>query len=143
MKRFAETFGNKVVVKAAQGSSGNEVFLATNSRDLELHVQTLFKNERAICFSPFLPYENEYRLVMLEGQVQLCYQKVRPKVTGDGEASLAQLIARHSQDQPLLVKQQLLAKNAGSLDEVLAKNEERVLHWRTVYHCVFKHIIIL
>ncbi len=130
MRSFAESYDNKVVVKAAQGSSGNEVFLASNPRDLELHVNTLFRNERAICFSPYVPYENEYRLVMLNGQVQLCYQKVRPRVTGDGVSSLAQLIARESQDQPLLVKQQLLAKNAGVLDKVLDKGEDHLLHWQ-------------
>ncbi len=130
MRALAESYENKVVVKAAQGSSGNEVFLATNPRDMELHVNTLFQTERNICFSPYIPYENEYRLVMLNGQVQLCYQKVRPKVIGDGEATLAQLIARESSDQTLLVKQQLLAKNADVLDKVLADGEEHLLHWQ-------------
>jgi len=130
MQAYAEKHDNRVVVKAAQGSSGNEVFLATNSRDLELHVNTLFRNERSICFSPYVPFESEYRLVMLNGQVQLCYEKVRPKAVGDGESTLAQLIARECQDQTLLVKQQLLAKNAGSLDKVLVKGEEHLLHWQ-------------
>jgi glutathione synthase/RimK-type ligase-like ATP-grasp enzyme len=81
----------RVVVKPNEGTGGNDVYRASTLLELEHALSTVHAKTRAAVVCPYVDIAHEYRLIVLNGTVQLCYRKLRPTVTGDGRRSLAQL----------------------------------------------------
>lgn len=132
MLACAEEFGYPLVCKPNAGTGGLGVTLVHGVAELELTVYTLFQKHRSISFSPYLPIDQEFRAIMLDGELQLLYAKRRPHVVGDGQASLMQLI------QAAQAGGQLSAEAAGQaidakhndLQTVPAAGEEVLLGWK-------------
>jgi glutathione synthase/RimK-type ligase-like ATP-grasp enzyme len=66
-----------LVVKDNSGSSGNLVFRAQAQRDLEEAVFKVFRHSSSLALSPFEQIDKEYRIIMLDGEQRLVYEKVR------------------------------------------------------------------
>jgi len=92
LKAF-EDFGGDVVVKANEGTSGNDVHRVTGSAELERVVHSLLSHCRSIAISPFVPLRAEKRFVVLDGVIELAYAKQRPAATGDGVRTVRQMAA--------------------------------------------------
>lgn len=91
IRAFAEANDFNIVCKANESSGGHRVLLVTDPRALEAAVQDLFSTERTIVLSPFHEARREYRVVVLDGVVELMYAKTPPAVRGDGASTVLQL----------------------------------------------------
>ena len=85
-------YNSKVVVKPNDGTCGIGVKKATNLEELRSVVEQLLEHNFTICISPYEEILNEYRVIMLEGEPQLVFRKIRPCVFGNGKDTLATLI---------------------------------------------------
>jgi len=86
---------NKTLVcKRNGGSGGSGVYLVQSQAELERAVSEIFRTSRSMAVSPFYEIINEYRAVILCGEVRLIYNKIRPYVTGDGGKTVFELMAQ-------------------------------------------------
>ena len=76
MLKFLDKYG-KVVAKDNTGSGGNLIFLANNQSGLELAAHEIFGRGRNLALSPFEQIEHEYRIVLLDDQPRVIFEKVR------------------------------------------------------------------
>ena len=81
-----------VVVKANNGSYGNHMFHVTDRNKLWNSMDILFQTNRSISMSPFYAISCEYRLIVLDGNVELIYGKRRPIIVGDGKHTIYELL---------------------------------------------------
>ncbi|MDT4954568.1 MAG: hypothetical protein QOJ02_2706 [Acidobacteriota bacterium] len=121
-----------VVCKSNTGTGGNQVYRARTPLELELAVHQLFSSNRAIALSPFINIDSEYRLIMLDHTCELAYEKVRPKVLGDGRSTLLELILRDYSASNLCDKLIAgLSTEDGELLSTIPKQDECViLSWK-------------
>ncbi|MEM6718416.1 MAG: hypothetical protein AAF611_03775 [Bacteroidota bacterium] len=81
-----------IVCKPVDGTGGNDVFLVKTITQLEQAIHELFAKYRSICLSPFYDIKKEYRAVILDGVVELLYQKNIPSVEADGSKTILELL---------------------------------------------------
>ena len=84
-------FYKNLVLKYNEGMSGNDVYLINNAQDLQVKAEYILKKFNSLTASPFYNIEHEYRVVVLNGQVKLVFDKIRPYVIGDGKSTIKQL----------------------------------------------------
>ena len=115
-----------LVVKDNYGTGGNQVFLARTQPELEKACAEVFSRSLAAAVCPYEEILDEYRLVVLDGEIRLAFSKIRPFLKGDGKRSLRSLAA------------QALAEGKGAFpdlsalgkDRVPAKGEKVYLNWK-------------
>jgi len=83
-----------IILKPNTGTGGNSVFKANNTIQLEKAVHELFEKNRAICISPFHHIQAEYRIIVLDKQVEFGYKKIAPHLIGDGKTTFFDLITQ-------------------------------------------------
>lgn len=84
-----------LVCKPNEGTGGNHVRHVKTTLQLEAAVSEIFAVTRALCVSPFVSFDAEYRVAILRADVEFIYQKRRPVLTGDGRQTVrALLLAR-------------------------------------------------
>ena len=129
--RAFEDFGGDVVVKANEGTSGNDVHRVTTGAELERVTHLLVESCRSIAVSPFVEIAAEQRFVVLDGEIVLAYDKSRPTVAGDGERSLRQLAAAvMAPDTAEAFGEWLAGMTAEALDRIPARGETVNVGWR-------------
>ncbi len=90
---YAEQLGFPVVCKPSAGMAGKGVFVAAGAADFARFCSTaaatepIFLVQRAVSGL-------EYRIVVLDGELQLAYEKHPLTIVGDGESSIDELIGR-------------------------------------------------
>ncbi|WP_420574879.1 ATP-grasp domain-containing protein [Kordia sp.] len=105
MEKYVGSFGNweqilayfhdnnqHIVCKPVDGTGGNGVLMVATVTELEQAIHTLFSKHRSICLSPFYDIKKEYRAVILDGNVQLLYQKNIPFIEADGSKTILELL---------------------------------------------------
>jgi len=129
---FAQKYAFKIVCKPNDGTGGADVFLVTNTLELEQAVHYLFESRQAICLSPFYPVEQEYRIIWLQDHCALAYAKERPTVTGDARSMVIELIAEQLRTGklPTSVVAQAVAMHSKHLDHVLETGKCLELIWK-------------
>lgn len=83
-----------LVCKVNRGTGGNGIYKVTNQRELEAAVIDIFKTSRSMSVSPYLDIKNEYRVVMVNNEMQYVFRKIRPYIIGDGISTVSQLVDR-------------------------------------------------
>lgn len=127
-----ESWGNDVVVKNNAGTGGKEVTRVQSIRALEQATFSLFQVSRSICLSPFLPLQREVRVVTVNGQSLLAYEKERTTLLGDGRSPLSSLIAEagldvaHAATEPV----DFLTGSSVNLFDVPNAGQAILLDWR-------------
>ena len=121
-----------IVVKPNEGTGGNSVFKVRTQTELELAVSTVFATERSLAVSPYLPIEEEVRVVLIDDVPVVVYGKSRPSVVGDGKRSLLQLALATIPGNKLSAA---LPDMTGDLDRSILSDippagERRALNWR-------------
>jgi D-alanine-D-alanine ligase-like ATP-grasp enzyme len=81
-----------VVVKDNAGTGGRGVLRVRTPLELEQAVYTLFDRCTSIAISPFVEANTEIRFVMLGGECELAFTKMRPSVIGDGRRTAFELL---------------------------------------------------
>ena len=112
-----------LVCKVNNGSGGHSVFKVTNVTELEESVFNIFKISRSMSVSPYTEIKNEYRTIILNGEVQVIYQKVRPHVVGNGIDTVSTLIHRAG-------FQDIETDKTVDSNAVLKRGEIAVLSWK-------------
>ncbi len=89
---FFYRYNQNIVIKPNKGSAGKEVFHITTTTELEQVASDFLGNDTAIVLSPFYEIENEFRIVMLEGEPLLVFRKKIPELLGDGKKNVGELL---------------------------------------------------
>ncbi len=87
----------RLVCKTNEGSGGSNVYLISNQFELERAVHKIFSHSRTMAVCPFYEIEDEFRVVVLNDEVELTYSKNIPFVEGDGVSTLRQLLISYAQ----------------------------------------------
>lgn len=85
---------NKIVCKTNSGSGGKLVYKVDNQSDLEIAVHKVFSKSRSMSIAPFIDIKSEYRVIIINSDIGVIYEKKRPFVIGDGISNLKQLVAK-------------------------------------------------
>lgn len=93
MKKLKE-YG-ELVCKPNEESGGDQVFHVRNQYELEHAVYHIFQKSRSMAVSPYYEILNEYRAIVLKGEIKLLYAKQRPYVIGDGVRSIGSLLIEY------------------------------------------------
>lgn len=118
----------KIVCKPNGGTGGIDVFMVSNQRELEQAVTRIFQHSKTMAVSPWVQIEAEYRVILLNQQVQLVFAKHIPLLVGDGHSSVRQLILAYEGDHP--EQQPIEDLSPEFLDRVLVAGEKHPLHWK-------------
>lgn len=132
MLAYAEEISYPLVLKPNTGTGGEDVTRVDNAAELEQTVLQLFDVHRAICLSPYLEFEQEYRAVMLDDSCELLYAKRRPHVIGNGKSSVLELIERLHVSGLLTQEMagQAIEEHRGELKQVPDKDQEVIIGWK-------------
>ncbi|MFV0519078.1 MAG: RimK family alpha-L-glutamate ligase [Lachnospirales bacterium] len=82
-EKYLKLYG-KVLVKDNRGSCGKNIYLCDNVSSIRENLEKLFLTEYLVAISPFVNIEAEYRVILLDGELQIIYGKKVKSVTGDG-----------------------------------------------------------
>lgn len=126
MVQMLEQYGD-VVCKDNEGTGGYLVFHVKTQRQLEEAAQQIFANADAMAISPYYELEKEYRIILLDGEVQVAFEKKRKKLVGDGKSTLRQLYARYLLD---LEHSMELPPSISGFDRVLEQGEAYFFNWK-------------
>lgn len=135
MLAFFDACGSDVVVKDNTGTGGRGVYRARSRVELEAAVLDLFRRGHSVALSPFITISDETRLVMLAGECEAAYAKVRPTVVGDGTRTVLELLAARVGRDGVSAEMAKFLSNldpeaASALADVPPRGVERLLNWR-------------
>lgn len=122
---------NNIVCKPVRGTGGEDVIKVNNLEQLEQTVNYLFSKHMGICFSPFIEIKNEYRVFVLDNQVQFIYKKTIPSLIGDGKSTLINLLIKESSNNSKSgVVKDFISNEKFNSQYILKRNEEIKIHWK-------------
>jgi hypothetical protein len=129
--QYAFQHDYNVVCKQNSGSGGKGVFHTKTPQDLEHVVHELFTKYPAISLSPFHEILHEYRVIMIDGEPKIIFDKIRPHIVADGKRTTQDLVIEYSQKTPGTI----LFKLLGEIDQeilfnVLPKGKLIHLNWK-------------
>lgn len=128
LTRLLEQYGS-LVVKDNEGTGGKSVCHVRTRTELEHAVIGLFSYARSLAVSPYLEIEEEYRVVVLDGEVKIIFSKQRPRIVGDGSSTVRELTAEAVRNGALDSTGEVsLGGQAG--EQVLAAGEPLYFSWR-------------
>lgn len=118
----------KIVCKANEGFGGEQVFLVENQVELEVTAHRIFRECGSMAISPYYDILNEYRAIVLNGEVRLLYRKQRPTITGDGVSTLGELLLKHAPQTGFAGER--YGDTLGPLDRIPSQGERIPLTWK-------------
>ena len=129
--KYAEKYNYNLVCKPKSESGGANVTHTKTPQELQKTVQQLFERHRDLCLSPFYEIKHEYRLIMLNGQPEIIFRKIRPHLIGDGKTSIRDLVYQYTkQDGATLLKTFSEISNQWPLDSIHKNGELVHLTWK-------------
>ncbi|MBR2289137.1 MAG: hypothetical protein IJ867_00545 [Clostridia bacterium] len=88
-----DRYGGKVILKANVSSCGKDVFCITSKEELKRRMIEEFADKKdSLSLCPFYEIRYEYRAIFLDGEIMLCFKKIKPFVVGDGKKTLGELV---------------------------------------------------
>lgn len=114
-----------LVLKDNKGTGGLSVYRVRNAVELENAAQILFQSSHSIAVSPYYTILQEYRLIILDGEIKLVYHKERKHLTGDGKHTIRELYAKQVLQNGITCG--ILAEEA---ERILDLGETYPLHWK-------------
>lgn len=112
-----------LVCKNNMGTGGNIVYKVDNQKELEHAVFNVFSRGHALAISPWEKVQKEYRAVVVNQEIGLIYEKIRPFVVGDGKKTIRELAAEKAFDFSNY-------ENDYGLDFVLPAGDKLNLTWK-------------
>jgi len=93
MRELLHTF-KTLVIKDNFGTQGGSVFKASTMSELEEIMLNFISKDAVMAISPYYSSDSEYRVLYLDGELQLIFAKTPPHVTGNGENTVVELMMR-------------------------------------------------
>ncbi len=121
---FYEKNNNHIVIKANNGTCGNEVFNITCIDEIKPCLKKLFLFNQSLSICPYYEIENEYRTIILDGEVLISYKKIKPVVIGDGIKTIKELLLDFNYNY---FKDKL---NDSKYEIILEKNTQFEYNWQ-------------
>ncbi|WP_046746256.1 ATP-grasp domain-containing protein [Kordia zhangzhouensis] len=130
--QFFQDNAQKIVCKPIDGTGGNDVFVVKSVIQLEKALHLLFSKYRSICLSPFYSIKKEYRAVMLDGEVELLYQKNIPFVKGTGTSTILELLQHTFSEETLQnIIYAFANRSDRNLSDIPQKDEIVEVNWKS------------
>lgn len=127
--RHIEKSGYPIVCKTNQGTGGNTVFKVNNQTELEAAFQEIHTSAIGITISPYYSVEAEYRVVLLNTEELLCYEKKRPFIVGDGHSTFFELLKKSDSITPETLED-ALSDPVFTLNQIPDRDEEIPVIWK-------------
>lgn len=125
--------GDKLVIKDSKGSNGQNCFVCCVNNLEEIFQKIFLIHKPDISFCKFYEIEKEIRLLILNDQVLLAFEKQKPFVIGDGKAKLFELLFEYIKSNPknlAYLPTYMEQYTDKELKKVIEKNEKIFLNWR-------------
>ncbi len=126
MIQMLEKYGD-IVCKDNEGTGGYFVFHVKTERQLEEAAQQIFAHADSMAISPYYEIEKEYRVILLDQEVQVVFEKKRKKLVGDGKSTLRQLYANYLLNSEHAME---LPPTTVGFDRVLKADEIYLFNWK-------------
>ncbi len=127
-KIYAKKYNNNVIVKPNVGREGTKVYKCNNYKEILKAIKDIFKIKNTLSICPFYNIKNEYRVVYLDGNVEIVFSKQRPYVIGDGKSRVKKLFEENKDNLNNMIN---LSKLEGvELAYVPKLNEKVNLTWK-------------
>lgn len=127
-KDYIYDFYNKndcnIVLKANNGYGGRRVFHVTEKSEIDQVLEKLFLNCNSISMCPYYNIKNEYRIIVLNGNIELMYKKIKPAIIGDGKSTIRDLLVKENEH---FFKDNYLSSE---YDRVLSLGEKYEFNWQ-------------
>ena len=115
-----------LICKPNRGTGGNDIYRIAKRLELESTVHKMFSKYNDLCLSPYYEISNEYRLIYLNKEILLYFQKNRPYVEGNGKDNLLKLLTEKFGNGGLMYQEDLQE----SLTDIIPLNEKRMVSWK-------------
>lgn len=126
MVSMLEKYGD-IVCKDNQGTGGYLVFHVKTQRELEEAAQQIFAQADSMAISPYYKIEKEYRVILLDKEVQVAFEKQRKQLVGDGVSTIRQLYANYLLNSSHSME---VLPSSVDLDKVPLKGEKLFFNWK-------------
>lgn len=91
-KKLFYKYQENIVLKINNGTCGRDIYHVKNLDDLTSKYNKLTMKHSAISICPFYDIINEYRAILINGQIKLLYKKIKPRVVGDSKKTIKKLL---------------------------------------------------
>ena len=91
-KKLFSKYQENIVLKINNGTCGRDIYHVKNLDDLTSKYNKLMIKHSAISICPFYDIINEYRAILIDGQIKLLYKKIKPRVVGDSKKTIKELL---------------------------------------------------
>jgi len=92
VKKYFMHHNNNIVLKPCNGTCGLDVYHIVNIDEIDESLNKLFKKNESISYCPYYDIKNEYRVIILNGNIEIVYKKEKPLVKGNGKDSIKRLL---------------------------------------------------
>lgn len=134
--QYAIDHGFRIVCKPNDGSGGRNVLSVNSPHQLERALVDALCAEQTICLSPRYDVAHEYRAVVLMGNCELVYEKIQPKILGNGTSTVIELISSD------VLQGRLSLSNAARAVEMYKHILDLTLPEYTVLPTTWKHNLV-
>ncbi len=126
MTAMLEKYGD-IVCKDNEGTGGYLVFHVKTQHELEEAAQQIFAQADSMAIAPYYEIEKEYRVILLDGEIQVAFEKQRKQLIGDGVSTIRQLYANYllHSEHPMEIPPSTIG-----FDQVLPKGERYLFNWK-------------
>ena len=93
IKSQLDKFG-AIVCKSNTGSGGRSVYRVFSESELENALANILPVTKSIAISPYFNIEDEYRVIIINGEIEVIYKKMQPYVIGDGKHTIKELLSQ-------------------------------------------------
>ena len=91
-KKLFSKYQENIVLKINNGTCGRDIYHVNNLDDLINKYNKLMIKYSSISICPFYDVINEYRAILVNGQIKLLYKKINPRVVGDSKKTIKELL---------------------------------------------------
>ena len=85
-------YNKNVILKVNNGTCGDVVYHITTKNKLKKIYNYLLKYDFSISLCPYYNVKNEYRVILLNNEIKIIYEKINPVVIGNGKDKLIDLL---------------------------------------------------
>ncbi len=117
-----------VIVKPEQGARGNNITIALNKTAVVQQVKALYLKKKSFLIQPIHAYD-EYRILLINGEVEVIHMKQLNHVVGDGVQTIQKLLhtKQKGEKDDTFIKMEL-RKRGLNLESILSKDDIFLSH---------------
>ncbi len=118
---YANSLGYPLIVKPNKGSLGKDIALVNNDVQLEKALLKVKESEPLARIEEFIAGD-EMRIFVFDDKIQFSYLRTRPKLTGNGIATIGELLAKINNNLYLSGNSSIAEDDAWLLNSLKSKN---------------------